>query len=290
MIMALVSLIASDLALGHPGSGIAVDREGQVYFTQTNGKGTWKISPKGDLTLLSELRDHWMDIDLDGRFSRSHLKDFERITPDGAKPTVLTCGNFPFTVNRDGNIYFAMWKPGHLEINRLSPDGNTSAMELQGDTKIPIGGVTGMASGPDGSLFVTDGNTLLRITLPGRVSTVVAKVVVTDCPDDLPAPHVRGSPAAPFLRGLAVDSKGDVYAAANRCRAVLKITPDGTVTTILRATAPWSPTGVAAASGVIYVQEYDFPEAGPHQYQQRPRVRTIGADGKVTTLAIVEEK
>jgi len=288
--MVLMTLATSDWALAHPGSGIAVDREGQVYFTQTNGKGTWRMSPKGDLTLISELRDHWLDIDVDGRFSRSHLKDFERITPDGAKPTILTCGNFPFTVNRDGNIYFAYWKPGRLEINRQSPDGNASPLELQGDTKTPIGGVTGMASGPDGSLFVTDGSILLKVTLSGGISTVVAKVLVDDCLDDLPAPHVRGSPAAPFLRGLAVDSKGDVYAAANLCRAVLKITPDGTVTTILHATAPWSPTGVAVASGVIYVQEYDFPEAGPHQYEQRPRVRTIGPDGKVTTLAIVGEK
>ena len=114
--------------------------------------------------------------------------------------------------------------------------------------------------------------------------------MVSDCLDDLPAPHLRGVPAGPFLRGLAVDSEGAVYAAANRCRAVLKITPDGKVTTILRATAPWSPTGVAVADGVVYVQEYDFPDAGPRQYEQRPRVRKMGRDGQITTLAIVGEK
>jgi len=41
---------------------------------------------------------------------------------------------------------------------------------------------------------------------------------------------------------------------------------------------------------VIARPEYDFPEAGPRQYEQRPRVRRIGRDGKVTTLAIVGEK
>jgi len=147
-----------------------------------------------------------------------------------------------------------------------------------------------MASGPDGSLFVTDGSLLLKVTMPGRLLTVDVKALVGDCPDDLPMPHVRGAPPAPFLRGLAVDSEGVVYAAANRCRAVLKITADGKVTTILRATAPWSPTGVAVADGVVYVQEYDFPEAGARQYEQRPRVRRIGPDGKVTTLATVGEK
>ena len=218
------------------------------------------------------------------------MKDFQRITPDGAKPVILTCGDFPFTLNRDGGIYYAPWKPGRLEINRQSPDGNVSAIQLQGATNAAIGGVTGIASGPDGSLFLTDGSLLLKVTMPGRVLTVVAKVLVSDCPDDLPMPHVRGAPPTPFLRGLAVDSERAVYAAANRCRAVLKITPDGKVTTILRAAAPWSPTGVAVADGVVYVQEYDFPEAGPRQYEQRPRVRRIGRDGKVTTLAIVGEK
>ena len=290
IITTLVTLAVADSALAHPGSGIGVDREGQVYFTQTNGKGTWKVSRKGELTLISDVRHHWLDMDLEGHFSRSNLKDFQRITPDGARPTILLNGDFPFTVNRDGNIYYALWKPGRLEINRQSPDGKISEMRLDGQTNGTIGGVTGIASGPDGSLFVTDGSMLLKVAMPGKVSTLVQKAMVSDCPDDLPKPHLRGVPAGPFLRGLAVDFEGNVYAAANRCRAVLKITPDGKVTTILRATAPWSPTGVAVADGVVYVQEYDFPEAGPQQYEQRPRVRRIGRDGKVTTLAIVGEK
>ena len=90
--------------------------------------------------------------------------------------------------------------------------------------------------------------------------------------------------------GAPAVREGAVYAAANRCRAVLKITPDGKVTTLMRATAPWSPTGVAVADGVIYVEEYEFPEAGRRQYEQRPRVRRLGRDGKVTMLAVAGGK
>jgi hypothetical protein len=104
-------------------------------------------------------------------------------------------------VNRDGNIYYARWKPGRLEIDRQSPDGRVSSMQLDGATNTAISGVTGMASGPVGSLFVTDGNLLIKVTMPGRVLTVVARAVVGDCPEDLPTPHVRGAPPAPFLRG-----------------------------------------------------------------------------------------
>jgi hypothetical protein len=58
VITTLVTLAVANSALAHPGSGIAVDREGQIYFTQTNGRGTWKVSPKGELTLISTVRDH----------------------------------------------------------------------------------------------------------------------------------------------------------------------------------------------------------------------------------------
>src|SRR5712692_4792668 len=193
IITTLVTLAVADSALAHPGSGIAVDREGQVYFTQTNGKATWKANPKGELTLISEVRHHWLDIDLEGHFSRSNLRDFQRITPDGARPALLLCGDFPFTVNRDGHIYYARWQPGRLEINRQPPNGKVSAMQLERATNAAIGGVTGMASGPDGSLFMTDGSMLLKITMPGRVSLLVAKSLVSDCPDDLPEPHLRGA-------------------------------------------------------------------------------------------------
>jgi len=52
IITTVVTLAVAGSALAHPGSGIAVDREGQVYFTQTNGKGIWKVSPKGELSLI----------------------------------------------------------------------------------------------------------------------------------------------------------------------------------------------------------------------------------------------
>jgi hypothetical protein len=70
IVTTLVTLVVAGSALAHPGSDLAVDREGQVYFTQTNGKGTWKVSSNGELTLISDVRDHWMDIDIEGHFSR----------------------------------------------------------------------------------------------------------------------------------------------------------------------------------------------------------------------------
>jgi hypothetical protein len=57
-----ISLLLVTNTYAHPGSGIVVDKDGNVYFTDT-GQGVWKIDPKGTLTYLPSSRFHWMAID-----------------------------------------------------------------------------------------------------------------------------------------------------------------------------------------------------------------------------------
>jgi hypothetical protein len=80
-----------------------------------------------------------------------------------------------------------------------------------------------------------------------------------------------------------------VYAAATGCHRVVKITADGKVETVLKAERPWSPTGVAVSGEDVYVLEYTNATAGADK-GWRPRVRKLGRDGKVTTLATIPEK
>ena len=76
-------------AWAHPGSGIVVDAQGNVYFTHT-GRGIGKIDPQGRLTYIGETRGgHWMCLDAKGSFSRTQPKHFERITRDGVKPALI---------------------------------------------------------------------------------------------------------------------------------------------------------------------------------------------------------
>src|SRR5262249_50589079 len=126
----------------------------------------------------------------------------------------------------------------------------------------------------------------VRKVMPdGSVTTLARGIAVPDCPSDLPP----GTEAPPHLRGLAVDARGAVYVAATGCRCVLKVTPDGGVTTFLRAQSPWSPTGVAAAGGAVYVLEHSNPAAeGAGPGQGAPRVRVVAPDGTVATLATVD--
>jgi hypothetical protein len=92
-----------------------------------------------------------------------------------------------------------------------------------------------------------------------------------------------------YCRGLAVDSSGIIYVAATGSRSVLKITPQGRITTILRETSPWTPTGVAMFRGEVFVLEWHDVTRENLEVREAwiPRIRKIGTDGKTTTIATV---
>jgi len=286
IIFSLCLLIVTSTS-AHPGSGIVVDKEGNIYFTDT-GMGVWKIDKKGTLTYMPASKFHWMALDEVGYFAESQKNFgewFERITPQSSKPVLIMCSDFPFIVNRDGNLYYADTRTSSPRIVRRTPDGTESVLARGALFQ----GITGIAAGPDGSIYVTDAsradsNIIRKITLGGTVTTFAGDFARKDRainpPPETPSAHCRG---------LDVDSQGVVYVAATGGRKVLKITPHGEVSTVLQAPSPWSPTGVAVFRGEVYVLEWR--DAPPSQTEVRrawvPRVRKVGRDGTITTLATV---
>ncbi len=284
----LFTLVASS-ALAHPGSGIVVDRQGEVFFTDT-GHGVWKIDASGKLTdLRTPSRFHWLGIDEGGRFAdaeRSFGEWFERVTPKGVKPCVVQCSDFPFTFARDGNLYYADTREGRGRIVRRTPQGQESILARDP----ALESIDGITCAPDGSLYVTQNTgdnavALRKITMDGVISTIVnnfaGKEPVKDPPHDTPAA---------YCRGLAVDGDGVAYVAATGSRRVLRVEPRGQVRTLLESPAPWQPTGIALKDGHVYVLEWREPP--PAQEEDRPawlpRVRKIARDGTVSTVATVE--
>jgi hypothetical protein len=170
-----------------------------------------------------------------------------------------------------------------VRIVNIAPSGATSARALL--PPMQSGGrvatwINGLAAGPNNFVYYTEDRAVRKIDPAGRVSTVAEIASVAGC-EAIPG---IGAEAQPNLRGLAVAADGTVYVAASGCGAVLKITPRGTVTKILQASSPWSPTGVAVAGGEVFVLEY-LHTASSNRREWLPRVRKLARDGSVVTLA-----
>jgi len=292
-VAAQVSL-ATVTALAHPGSGIVVDQQGNVYFTHT-GRGAGKIDAQGKLTYVhKDTGGHWIALDSEGSFSSATSNRlFERITPSGVKPTLLyASGGAPFVVNLDGNLYYGSGFgggddtiPAGFTLTRMSPDGTKTlfAPELKTTLEKLGEAVTGLAAGRDGTLFVACPSAILKVKLDGTVTTLVHPVGVKDCNFESKEPRSRFF-HGPYLRGLDVTEEGMVYAAVTGCRCVVKVTPEGRVETVLKSEQPWAPTGIAVRNLDVFVLEYSNTD---QHKGWTPRVRKLGPDGKVTILAMV---
>jgi DNA-binding beta-propeller fold protein YncE len=171
LVVAAQCSLATFTASAHPGSGIVVDQQGSVYFTHI-GRGVGKIDPQGKLTYVGNTRGgHWMCLDPEGSFSRTRPKHFERITPDGVKPALIYAdGGSPIAVLRDGNLYYASneekgMQPGGLQVTRQSPGGEISIFPPDGKKTTGKLGITGLAPGPDGSLYIASPSAVLKLKM-----------------------------------------------------------------------------------------------------------------------------
>jgi len=91
--LSTLCLLFAPEASAHPGSGIVVDQQGQVFFQDSLGRTIWKIDAQGQLTKhYDKLGGHWMALDADGWFSRADLKVVERITPAGVNEEAPPAG------------------------------------------------------------------------------------------------------------------------------------------------------------------------------------------------------
>lgn len=289
VLTSVLGLMGSTPALAHPGSGIVVDRQGRVFFTDT-GQGIWMTDERGKVSSHEGPAYHWMAIDLDNRFAGRPWPSFIEPSGDirraGVNPTLLLASDFPLTTDRDGALFYPeLGEDKKLRVYRIVSSGERTVLATlpaAADGK-PLQWLNGMAAGPDRSIYFSENSAVRRITRQGVVGTIASNIVVAGCVR-IPGASER---LGPFLRGLDVTSDGTIYVAANGCCALLRITPQGQVTTVLHTDSPWSPTGVAVSGDAIYVLEYLHTDSGDRR-EWTPRVRKISPDGSVALVAKIE--
>jgi hypothetical protein len=272
----------------HPASGIVVDQQNQIFFIYSR-HGVCKLDDQGKLSYIHRTGGgHWLCLDTEGSFSHTQPKYFDRISPDGVKPTLIFAdGGSPIAVLPGGDLYYVSGieelTPGGLQVARNSPSGEISVF-APALAKIADKPLTGLAAGPDGDLYVASPRAVFKIKRDGTFSALVNPVRLEGCDVDYVDNNTNN--ALPYLRGLAVDKQGTVFAAGTACHCLVKITPVGKVEPVLKAQRPWSPTGVAEHNGDVYVLEYTHATE-PKEEGWRPRVRKIARDGSVTTLVTI---
>lgn len=296
-VLAFACLCALSLAaFAHPASGIVVNANGEVLFVHT-GRGLCKIEEQGKLTYVhKDTGGHWLAVDQKGSFaSAADNRLFKKVTSSGVK-LLFASGGAPLVVHPDGGLYYGSGFPGGEDtapgghtLTRMSPDGTLTlfAPGLKETLAMLNEAVTGLATGPDGSLFVACPNAILKVKPDGSVTTFVHPVVIQDRDDDLAKDSRTRFYHSPYLRGLTVTEEGTVYAAVTGCRCVVRITQEGKIDTVLKAERPWTPTGVAVRGKDVFVLEYtdsDKPKGWV------PRVRKLAANGNVAILATIADK
>jgi hypothetical protein len=276
----------------HPGSGILVDAAGHVVFVDTGEPGRfrgfiWTVDAQGRPSAVHQRGGHWLALDPAGRFLKASIGDWFRadIVPiAGSTGAVIQVDGAPIVAGPDGNLYFSSRedprRAGQAQITRLSPDG-TATHSFPGLRAIAerLGGITGLAAGRDGALYMSYPAAVQRIAASGEITTMASQMAIAGCD---PEPSTAETPS---LRGLAVDARGIVYVAAAGCRVVVRITPGGQVETVLKAERPWSPTGVAVHRDDVHVLEYAHANGSASQWL--PRVRTLKRDGTIRAAVTI---
>jgi sugar lactone lactonase YvrE len=293
-------LFAAPGLQAHPGTGIVVDAQGRVAFT--NLKSVWRWEPGGRLTeIVPGVHTHALRLTADGtlvgedlRYDAAHgrfVTAIWRLSPDGRLTRGPATDEAPFefspAVGPDGSIYFSRVDNNRRdvsEIYRLKPGG---------DRELVAGGAYGWADGvgkaarfgpvgalavaPDGSILVSDAPAVRRIAPDGRVSTLARG---TEPLKPSLASRLMGEHFG-YLMGLAVDPAGNVLVANYGSGRVVKVTPAGGVSSVLASEGIWTPSGVALQNGDLYVLE--TAKILPIGF----RVRKLSSRGQVTTLAVL---
>ncbi len=224
-------------------------------------------------------------------------------TGDGGPATAARIdGPNRVLVGPDGSVYIS--GGGRPRVNRISPDGiittfagtgticnvttDPTCGEGQPATSAPLRNPSGMALGPDGSLYIADQNNarVRRVTPAGIMTTVAGTGTAGYNGDGIPATTARLNQPV----DVALGPDGSLYIADLADFRVRKVSPDGLISTVAgngtncffggengpaTSTCTPVPTAVAVApDGTLYISV-----AAHH------RIRKVNQAGIITTVA-----
>lgn len=188
--LAVLGLALAPLVHAHPGWGIVVDAQGQIYFTDL--EQVWRIDRQGKLTVfVPHVHSHGLILE-GGDLYGEHL------------------------------WYDQAEKQFHSRQWRARPDGSVSDASLGEEA---LGLQQGIARDAQGNLYRVRGGFVERVA-PGGATEVLAGHLL----DPIPFYDPAGGGEFNRLLGVAVDSQEQVYVANYGNRRVSRLSPQGVST------------------------------------------------------------
>jgi sugar lactone lactonase YvrE len=255
---------ATDASIDPSGAGLAVDEDGNVFFSEGVNGSIRRIGTDGIITTVADVSTGADFIFPNGlAFDPSgvlHVSDLEgariwRVEDDGSTTAVVGTGVHGSAGN-DGPALEALVQPA------------------------------GLAIGPNGDLYFDDLNNFRRVEADGTIHAFAGSTEAGFGGDGGPATEAAFGTA---VMGTAVDELGNVYLGDPGNRRIRRVDPEGVVTTFagtstfgprvdgvpaLEATLTSSPFGIAVDDGSVYFSEW-----------QTSSVHRVDPSGIITTVA-----
>ncbi|WCT12445.1 MBG domain-containing protein [Mucilaginibacter jinjuensis] len=266
-------------------SGIAVDKDGNIYVTHLVDNVVRKISPLGIVStyagtghsnfplaldnptglainskdeLFISVGDDWPQPDQNNRiikiangqettFAGSDNYGFK----DGTGSDALFNSSYQLSCDKNDNLYVADQQ--NNAIRKITPAGVVTT--VAGNGKIGAANGTGSAAtfnNPDAVTANIDGNLYVADTKNNLIRKITPAGVVTTFAGSGTASSVDGTGIAAsfnYPTGIIADNIGNIYVADYHGNTIRKITIDGVVTTIAGNGAAGSVSGIGKAAG-----------------------------------------
>lgn len=270
-------ILSSVDVVAHPGTGIVMDSEGTVYYTDL--VHVWKITPDGNHTIaVKNVHTHELYLDSDDNLYGEHVwYNGEAADTWGyyvwclsntgeLDQTVPPTEGFPLnnTLVRDfdGTMYFADKAGDHEVLKKETIDGQTAlhTEHLFKDIRWIY------FSEYDSNLYIIDYLKLKKVTSEGEVTVLANNLKETG------GSHA-GVGDHHYLMGIWMDKQEQVYVAAYGARKVKKINSEGAIEMVYRSPRLWSPCGgLVAPDGSLWIMEFSV--------RNNTRIKKISPDGK----------
>lgn len=306
--------------------GLSVDGAGNIFVADIFNNTIRKITPEGVVTTPVGLAKVTGAVDGTGNAARFNNPEsvavgpgtnlyvadlnnhtIRKITPDWVVTTLagIPSGsgtndglglaakfNYPsgLVVDTNGNTFVA--DLSNHTIRKIAPDGTVTTIAGAAGVSGAVDGTgsaarfyypIALALGADGTLYVVEyGNSMIRkIDSGGTVTTLAGGTNI-------------GSANGPGLSarfnqpcGIAVDTNGTVYVGDTSNNEIRKITPDGTVSTLVGSTNAGFINGVGTSARFSWPQGLAFDKEGNLLVADAKNnmIRKVALDGSVTTIA-----